>query len=75
MYAIGIKASNMLQMDERFLTLPELADQLKVSRRTVRRWIKDGDLVAIKLANEYRIAESALKEFLERRSTDKGTGE
>lgn len=62
-------------MDERYLTLPELADRLKVSRRTVRRWIKDGELVAYKFANQYRISESNLEEFLQRRSTDKGTGE
>jgi excisionase family DNA binding protein len=51
----------MLQVDERYLTLPELAERLQVSRRTVYRWIKDG--------REYRITESDLKDFLERRRT------
>jgi excisionase family DNA binding protein len=59
----------MLKVDERYLTLPEVAERLKVSRRTVYRWIKDGDLVAYKFANEYRITESALIEFLEARRT------
>jgi excisionase family DNA binding protein len=57
----------MLQVDERYLTLPEVAEQLKVSRRTVYRWVKAGDLSAYKFANEYRITESDLKDFLEAR--------
>lgn len=59
----------MLQVDERYLTLPEIAERLKVSRRTVYRWIKDEDLNAYKFANEYRITEADLRDFLERRRT------
>ena len=55
----------MLQVDEHYLTLPEVAEQLKVSRRTVYRWIKSGDLDAYQFGREYRITESALKDFLE----------
>ncbi len=62
----------MLKMDERYLTLPEVAERLKVSRRTAYRWIKDEDLNAYKFANEYRITESDLKDFLERRRTRPG---
>jgi excisionase family DNA binding protein len=57
----------MLKVDERYLTLPEVAERLKVSRRTVYRWIKAGELSAYKFANEYRITESDLKDFLEAR--------
>jgi excisionase family DNA binding protein len=59
----------MLQVDERYLTLPELAERLQVSRRTVYRWIKDGSLNAYQFGREYRITESDLKDFLERRRT------
>ena len=59
----------MLRVDERYLTLPEIAERLKVSRRTVYRWVKDGDLNAYKFANEYRITERDLKDFLEHRRT------
>ena len=55
----------MLKVDERYLTLPEVAERLKVSRRTIYRWIKNGDLNAYQFGREYRITESALKEFLE----------
>jgi excisionase family DNA binding protein len=57
----------MLKVDERYLTLPEVAEKLKVSRRTVYRWIKAGDLDAYQFGREYRITESDLKEFLEAR--------
>ncbi len=59
----------MLKVDERYVTLPEVAERLKVSRRTVYRWIKNGDLNAYKFANEYRITERDIKDFLERRRT------
>ena len=61
----------MLIVDTGYLTLPEVAERLKVSRRTVYRWIKDGDLTAYKFANEYRIGESDLTKFLEQRRTKK----
>ena len=52
-----------------YLTLPELAERLQVSRRTDYRWIKDGSLNAYHFGREYRITESDLKDFLERRRT------
>ncbi len=55
----------MLEVDERYATLPEVAERLKVSRRTVYRWIKNGELNAYQFGREYRITESALKQFLE----------
>jgi excisionase family DNA binding protein len=55
----------MLKVDERYLTLPEVAERLQVSRRTVYRWIKGGELNAYQFGHEYRITESALKDFLE----------
>jgi excisionase family DNA binding protein len=55
----------MLEVDERYATLPEVAERLKVSRRTVYRWIKSGDLNAYQFGREYRITESALKQFLD----------
>ena len=57
---------------EEYYTLEEVAKRLKVSRRTVNRWIEDGELTAIKFApgrGHVRVAESDLKDFLERRRT------
>ena len=57
---------------EEYYTLEEVAERLKVSRRTVNRWIEDGQLTAIKFApgrGHVRVAESDLKDFLRDRRT------
>jgi excisionase family DNA binding protein len=51
---------------ETFHTVAEVAEALRVSSRTVRRWIADGDLIARKYGRSVRIAESDLKAFNER---------
>jgi excisionase family DNA binding protein len=48
----------------RFLTVSEIADLLRVAERTVRRWIKVGDLVAHKIGGAVRISEADLETFL-----------
>lgn len=50
----------------RFFTVAEVAERLRVATRTVRRWIKSGDLVAHRRGRVVRIAESDLKAFLAR---------
>jgi excisionase family DNA binding protein len=52
---------------EELLSLQEAADRLGVSVYTVRRWIKDGKLRAIKPGKEYRVRQSDLEEFLRSR--------
>ena len=48
-------------------TVPEVADQLKVSQKQVRRWIKSRDLIALQLGRQLRIADSDLRAFLAQR--------
>ena len=50
----------------KFFTMPEVAECLNVSTRTVRRWIKCGELIAHRLGGVVRIAESDLRAFLAR---------
>lgn len=50
-----------------FYTLPEIADMLKVSRQTVYRWVKSGELPAFKLGHDWRIKDSDLQKFIEER--------
>lgn len=38
-----------------FLTVPEVADLLRVTPMTVRRWIKSGRLPASQIGRDYRI--------------------
>ena len=51
-------------------TTEEALEVLKVTQRTLYRYIKAGQLKAIKLGREYRITEEALKDFLERGTED-----
>jgi excisionase family DNA binding protein len=47
-----------------FFTIAEIAERLQVATRTVRRWIKSGDLAAHRFGSVVRIAESDLRAFL-----------
>lgn len=53
-------------MEERHLSLGEVAELLDKSERTVRRWIKSGKLKAFKPGRDYLIPESAIRELIER---------
>lgn len=51
--------------DLKTYTTEEVQDILKVTRRTLYRYIKAGQIKTVKLGREYRITEEALKDFLE----------
>jgi excisionase family DNA binding protein len=48
----------------RFFTIAEVAEFVAVSVRTVRRWIKSGELVAHHFGTAVRFAEGDLQAFL-----------
>lgn len=50
-----------------YLTVEEIAKQLRVSPDTVRRWIREGRLPAIDLVGQYRIRREDYERFLEQR--------
>jgi excisionase family DNA binding protein len=52
-----------------FMTIQEVADLLKVSNPTVRSWIKNKELRAVKLEREFRIAKIDLQRFIDLRVT------
>ena len=55
------------QYKEYHNTVKDIAEYCLVSRMTVRRWIKDGKLSAIKLpSGHYRIYNAGFRDFLER---------
>jgi excisionase family DNA binding protein len=47
-----------------FFTIPEVAQRLQVSARTIRRWIGAGNLIVHRLGGIVRIAEADLRAFL-----------
>ena len=51
------------------LTVQETADLVKVNKVTVRRWIHQEELRAIKFGREWRIAVGDLEAFLNERAT------
>ncbi len=52
-------------MDSPLLTLNEAADQLKVSRATLLRWLQSGKLIGAKMGRDWRIDPADLAAFVE----------
>lgn len=58
-----------------FMTTHEIAELLKVREQTVRGWINRGELRAVKLGREFRVAVKDLETFVNDHATrapDKG---
>ena len=53
----------------RLYTLTEVADILRVTRRTLYNYIKSGQLKAVKMGREWRITHENLKGFIESGTT------
>lgn len=53
-------------MTEKYYTPQEVADTLKITRRTVYTYIKKNQIKAAKVGRKWLIAESALNELIER---------
>jgi|APSaa5957512535_1039671.scaffolds.fasta_scaffold396958_1 excisionase family DNA binding protein len=47
------------------LSIAQVAERLGISDKTVRRWIKSGDLIAHRLGAQWRISEADLSLFLQ----------
>jgi excisionase family DNA binding protein len=50
----------------RFFTIPNVAESLSVSTRTVRRWLDAGELIAHRFNGVLRISDTDLHAFLAR---------
>jgi excisionase family DNA binding protein len=55
----------MQLVEEDYYTLQDIADRLKVSYRTVYRWVHAGKLPAYKFGTDWRVKESDLRNFVE----------
>jgi len=51
--------------DFKLYTIDEIADILKVTQRTIYKYIKSGSLKAIKIGKYWRVKHSDLEMFLE----------
>jgi len=66
------KAGMMIGVDEEYYTLDEVAERLKVSRRTVNRWVEAQTLPVIRLSanrGSVRVSGDDLHRFLNERRT------
>lgn len=59
-------------MIEKFFTTEQVASILQVHPFTILKFIKEGKLRGVKLGRVYRIKESDVHEFLERRTVSNG---
>jgi len=57
-------------IDDRWFTVAEIAERLKVEDQTVRRWLKSGELVGSNFGGRtgWRIREADVNAFLEQRA-------
>lgn len=54
--------------DNEMLTADDVAKIMRVSLKTVRKWVQSGDLASIPIGSrEYRISRSDLEAFIEER--------
>ena len=53
-------------------TLEEVVEILKVTRRTIYNYIKNGDLKAVKMGKYWRVSETNLQDFIEHGTKKKG---
>ncbi len=72
MYGI-LRHKEGMNMQE-MLTPDEVAKKLKISRRTVYLWLRQGRLKGVKVGDLWRIPEDALERFL-KKSTEKDGGQ
>lgn len=59
-------------MSARFVTVAEVARQLRVSNMTVYRLVKSGQLPAVRVGRGYRIREDDVRRYLDQRYMDAG---
>lgn len=56
----------------RYLTVAEVADQMRVSRMTVYRLVHGGELPAVRVGRSFRVPQDALDAYLANASVDRG---
>ncbi|MEA2497891.1 MAG: hypothetical protein QOH26_296 [Actinomycetota bacterium] len=66
------QSSGTEALTARFATVGEVARQLRVSNMTVYRLVKAGELPAVRVGRGYRIRESDVLRYLEKRYMDAG---
>lgn len=64
--------STSVSLTEPFLDVASIAELLGVNHRTVRAWIAEGRLRAVRVGAQIRVEPAALREFLANNTMDGG---
>lgn len=56
---------------ENTYTPKQIAELFQVKKETIQKYIRKGDLKAIKIGNRYRVTEEQLQEYIEENTTGK----
>ena len=64
--------SALTMAQEKIYTVKEIAEILRTTKRTVWKLVRDGEIEAFKVRDEYRITQRALEAFIERDARKKG---
>lgn len=59
----------------RYLTVAEVAETMRVSKMTVYRLARSGELPAVRVGRSYRVPQDALDAFLATSAAQPGTGQ
>ncbi len=59
-------------MGEEMMTPEEVADWLRVTTKTIYRWLEEGDLPALRVGRTYRIPKPEVLAMVRRRGEDEG---
>jgi len=65
---VGRRRAFAPDLEDRLLTVAEVADTMRVSNMTVYRLIKSGQLPALRVGRNYRIRRADVQQFLVDRS-------
>jgi excisionase family DNA binding protein len=57
-----------MMINSALLTIEELADYLKVTRRTIYEWVKHNKIPAVKLVGQWRFKKDKIDAWLEDQS-------
>jgi len=60
----------MLEKEKQMLTVPQIAEYMGVTKKTVINWIDSGKLAAFKLERTFRIKEKDFKSFMSEHMTN-----
>jgi excisionase family DNA binding protein len=69
---VPVKPSDSRRPESQFVTVAEVAAQLRVSNMTVYRLVQAGDLPAVRVGRSYRLREEDVDRYLADRYTQAG---